>query len=543
MLEGGLDVPDLLHATPVPWGDLLGAVELARFAFEGGDCEGVFDTVVDALPLAPSTLDPATFASQLYLDELVTHALRIVVGGSRIEPRLGLLRRVISAPPADAAHAETRKAVLRELVREPRLRSDLERTLLGLRTLKAALEMATGSEPNLVRRKIGVLVALRDVVLGMRDGFVGATSALALLPRRARAITDKPAWSSLVELIDAEGNLATVDVRLQLGSDGTIRGFGVLAIRERDSSILPGPVVRFWQRIASFLRGYRYGESEVVLRLLEEVFAPLAEDVVALLALTGSLEVYLASLGFRDLARSKGLEVSLAELVPARSPEARGRALRGLFNPLLFLQDVTPIACDVPLERPDALVVLTGPNSGGKTRLLQAVALTQLLGEAGLFVPAREARIVHAPKLFLSLVVDGDAGQIEGRLGTELVRIRQLFEQLEPGAMAILDELCSGTNPNEGESIFEMVVRLLPELAPQVFVSTHFLGLAQRLAASPPVEQLAFLQVELDAEERPTFQFVPGVATTSLAHRVAARLGVTEDALRALIAPKRAPSS
>jgi DNA mismatch repair protein MutS2 len=182
-------------------------------------------------------------------------------------------------------------------------------------------------------------------------------------------------------------------------------------------------------------------------------------------------------------------------------------------------------------------VVITGPNSGGKTRLLQSLALSQLLGEAGLFVPAKKARLVRAPKLFLSLVADGDAGQIEGRLGTELLRIRSLFEQLEPGALAMLDELCSGTNPNEGEAIFEWVVSLLPRLRPQVVVSTHFLGLAARLRdANDP--RLTFLQVELDADEKPTYQFVPGVATTSLAHRVAERLGVTQEALLALVEAK-----
>jgi DNA mismatch repair protein MutS2 len=163
-----------------------------------------------------------------------------------------------------------------------------------------------------------------------------------------------------------------------------------------------------------------------------------------------------------------------------------------------------------------------------------------LLGQAGLFVPARTARLRWAPGLFLSLVVDDGAAQAEGRLGTELLRIRALFEQLEPGSLAILDELCSGTNPDEGEALFEMVVSLLPQLEPQVFVSTHFLGLAARLEREARVPGLAFMQVELDGAERPTYRFVPGVASSSLAHKVAARLGVTRETLGALVAEKRA---
>jgi DNA mismatch repair protein MutS2 len=516
------------------WGDLRGSAELVRFAFEGGDCAGVFDTLIEALPLAPTDLVAESFASQLYLDELVRACLPIVLDGRRVPGNPKVLRRILETPPANGADCAARQEALRELAGEPAFRADLERLYAAVRRLREALEMATAAEPNLVRRKIGVLVALQNCVNAMADGFAGARSILSRLRERGQAIRERDSWQRLVRLVDLEGNVATVDVRLRLGADGTVRGFGVLAIRETENDILPGPFRRFLQRLFSVFLGYRYGESEVVVRLLEEVFSPHGDDVVEILAMTGALELYLSALGFRDLAKEKGLAVCLPELATG----AAERVVEGLFNPLLFLQDVKPVPCDVPVPRHDALVVVTGPNSGGKTRLLQALALTQLLGQVGIFVPAAKARLVRAPRLFLSLVTDGDAAQVEGRLGTELLRIRKLFEQLEPGSVAILDELCSGTNPNEGEAIFEMVVSLLPRVGPQVFVSTHFLGLAARLERERPVASLAFLQVELDADERPTFQFVPGVATTSLAHKVAARLGVTREELAALVDAK-----
>ncbi|MDQ3036711.1 MAG: DNA mismatch repair protein [Myxococcota bacterium] len=545
-VAGGPQVPDLLHEVPRPWGDLRGSAELVRFAFEGGDCEGVFDTLIEALPLAPTDLVAESFASQLYLDELIRSCLHVKIDGARAEPNAKLLRRILETPPAGAEDCAARQRVLAELVARPSLRGDLERLYVAVGRLRDALSMPTAAEPNLVRRKIAVLVALQQCVNAMADGFDETESVLRRLREAGTAIRAREAWARLAQLIDLEGNIATVDVRLRLGSDGTIRGFGVLAIRENpENDLLPGPVRRFFQRVFSWLRGYRYGESEIVVRLLEEVFAPLADDVVELLAITGALELYLAAMGFRDLAIENGLAVSLPEIVaapPIDTSETAERTIEGLFNPLLFLQGVTPKPCDVPIARHDALVVITGPNSGGKTRLLQSLALTQLLGQVGIFVPAAKARLVRAPKLFLSLVVDGDAAQVEGRLGTELLRIRQLFEQLEPGSLAILDELCSGTNPMEGESIFELVVSLLPRLRPQVFVSTHFLGLAARLERDRPVESLAFLQVELDRDEKPTFQFVPGVATTSLAHKVAARLGVTREELQGLVDAKITPA-
>jgi DNA mismatch repair protein MutS2 len=136
-------------------------------------------------------------------------------------------------------------------------------------------------------------------------------------------------------------------------------------------------------------------------------------------------------------------------------------------------------------------------------------------------------------------VEESRADQPEGQLGMELLRIRRMFEELESGSLVLLDELCSGTNPSEGEEIARLVLSLLPELGAQVFVTTHLLQFAARLAEEKGQSPLEFLQVELDEHERPTYGFVPGVARTSLAHKTAARLGVTRDELRELIARKK----
>ncbi len=159
-------------------------------------------------------------------------------------------------------------------------------------------------------------------------------------------------------------------------------------------------------------------------------------------------------------------------------------------------------------------------------------------------MPAAAARMPRASGLFVSLVEEARADQPEGQLGMELLRIRRMFEQLEVGSLVLLDELCSGTNPSEGEEIARLVISLLPELSAQVFVTTHLLQFAARLAEERPIPRLEFFQVALDERERPTYGFVPGVAKTSLAQKTAARLGVTRDELLALIAlRKRAPSA
>jgi DNA mismatch repair protein MutS2 len=374
----------------------------------------------------------------------------------------------------------------------------------------------------------------------MGESFESASSGLARLRDFAAEARAGEGFRRLSALLDYHENLSTLDVRVRVGLDGRVRGLEMLAMRENEGNwFYASPVGRFLGKLSALLRGYRFSEQEMLARIVDRIFEGLEDEIVQLFQVIGDMEFYLAALAFRDLAESSGLSVCLPELV---SPgETSERSLLGLFNPLLLSQGVRVVPCNLASPRHDMTVIVTGPNSGGKTRLLQSIALAQMLGQAGFFAPAREARLALAPGLFVSLIEEATADQSEGRLGTELIRIRSLFEKLSVGSMVILDELCSGTNPSEGEEIFELVITLLAELAPQAFITTHFLQLAARIERKPPVARLAFFQVELDQHQFPTYGFVPGVAETSLAQRTAARLGVTREELLALVeASKRA---
>ena len=340
------------------------------------------------------------------------------------------------------------------------------------------------------------------------------------------------AYRSLADLLRYDAQLATLSVNLAVGADGRIRGFEIAGVREHSENPFVNPVWKRWlAKIELFLRGFRFGDAEVMARLVDAVFSGLEAELVAFVQLLGDLEFYLGGLGFRDRAEAAGLAVCLPDLVGPDEP----RRLLGLFNPLLLMNGVTPVPCDLVSQRFASTVLVTGPNSGGKTRLLQSLGLAQLLAHAGSFVPARSGAIALTPGLVVSLIEEVRADQSEGRLGMELVRIRALFERLPPGAMVLLDELCSGTNPSEGEEIFELVVSMLTRLRPQAFITTHFLAFAARLERERKLMDLGFLQVELGVDRRPTYQFVPGVARTSLAGHAAERLGVTGEQLLSLI--------
>ena len=163
-----------------------------------------------------------------------------------------------------------------------------------------------------------------------------------------------------------------------------------------------------------------------------------------------------------------------------------------------------------------------------------------MLGQSGLFVPAAAARLPLVDGLFASTTEGASVDQREGRLGTELLRIRRLFESVDDRSLVIIDELCSGTNPSEAEEIFLLVLKLLDRLRPMAFITTHFLDFARQLETERPIPTLEFLQVGMEGD-RSTFQFIPGVASTSLASSTAERLGVTFEELTALLDDRSLP--
>jgi DNA mismatch repair protein MutS2 len=338
----------------------------------------------------------------------------------------------------------------------------------------------------------------------------------------------------LEQLLAYENDMASVDLRLRLGSDGRVRELRPIEIRENSANAYHvTPLGRLLWRLNMLIRGFRFSEDEIVARHLMGVFDSIDEYIVALVHMQYGMEFYLAALALKDRAQQAGLDVCLPSFSKPDATESR--SLLGLFNPLLLGVVPKVVAGDLVTQCATCTMIVTGPNSGGKTRLLEAVALAQMLGQSGFFVPAIQAHILPSRGLFVSLIEQAKADQTEGRLGTELVRIRELFEAMRVGDMVILDELCSGTNPSEGEEIFRLVVSLLAELRPQAFISTHFLQLASRLQSDMPVDNLQFCQVELDERQWPTYHFVSGVAKSSLAHITAARLGVTREELQGLV--------
>src|SRR6478752_485509 len=526
-------VPDLLDPEPQRRLDARALREALTFAFATGGTSESFNKIWERAKFGASDFASDCFARELFLADFVTRCLSFTIGGEKYLPERGHLQRLLAQPPRDLRVTQFRQQILRELLAAPERAEELGRLTLKIRSLVQRLEAPDrGKRYDAIGRRMDILRAVREILDELSTAFTGAGAGLARIRTFALEQQQLPAYATLVNLLDHESDRATIELRVKVGYDGELRSFQIVRAGENhENPFYRTRFARLLTKITLWIRGYGFREAELLGRLSNAAFDGVQECVISLFQLLVDMEFYLASLSLRKLAQQNGLAMCLPDFEPAGSARIE---IEGLFNPFLLLEPRPPKSADIAAGE-CALVVITGPNSGGKTRLLQALALAQLLAQSGSFVPARRAALELRHGLFVSLSHEVSSDQREGRLGTELLRIRRMFEQLRFGSLVILDELCSGTNPSEGEEIFELVVSLLAELEPQAFITTHFLQFASRLEKERPVSRLEFLQVELDAQENPTYGFVPGVATTSLAERTAERLGVTREALRELV--------
>jgi DNA mismatch repair protein MutS2 len=198
-------------------------------------------------------------------------------------------------------------------------------------------------------------------------------------------------------------------------------------------------------------------------------------------------------------------------------------------HPLLILDLEKVIPSDLRIEKGRAMVV-SGPNAGGKTVALKTMGLAALLVRAGLPVPCKEGSTVGWFEVVLSDV--GDDQSLQSNLSTFSAHVQNLahiLDETQPGALVLLDEIATGTDPREGEALAAGVLDSLCKRGGAVVVTTHYEGLKALAAAD---ERFVNASVGLDlATMTPTFELSMGVPGRSSALAVARRFGMPETVL------------
>jgi DNA mismatch repair protein MutS2 len=187
-------------------------------------------------------------------------------------------------------------------------------------------------------------------------------------------------------------------------------------------------------------------------------------------------------------------------------------------------REIVPISVDLG-ERSQVLVI-SGPNAGGKTVALKTVGMLTLMALSGIPVPAVSARIGLFRQIFADI---GDRQSMTGDLSTfsaHLGKIRSILEQVRPPALVLLDELGTGTDPAEGAALGTAILEELRSRGILTVVTTHLNGL-KRYACQ--TERAVNASVEFEqADLRPTYRLIQGIPGSSSGIDMAWQLGLPE---------------
>jgi DNA mismatch repair protein MutS2 len=297
---------------------------------------------------------------------------------------------------------------------------------------------------------------------------------------------------------------------------------GIVHDRSQSGATLflePERVVELNNELVQSIREEDAETARILLALTDEVRARLPE-----------IEMLVDAIGKADLIFARA---GLAERMAATEPEIdadKTVCLREARHPLLLAQSWTApeqpvVAVDLLLDRARPILVVTGPNAGGKTVALKTLGLLALMAQAGCHLPVKEGSRLPIFSQFFAVV--GDDQSVAENLSTFSAFVRQvsdILRNVNVHSLVLLDELGAGTDPEEGAALAQAILETLQDQGALVMATTHLEPLKGFGSVHPGARNAS---VEFDATRlTPTFRLIYDQPGQSYALAIGARLGL-----------------
>ena len=271
------------------------------------------------------------------------------------------------------------------------------------------------------------------------------------------------------------------------------------------------------------LRELRLEEQREIERILQELSAAVAADaayITLAVELLAEIDLHLAKARYAGLLRASAPRVNSDGRLRLR--QARHPLLRGNVVPIDFWLGRDPDDAEV------FMVVITGPNTGGKTVALKTVGLLSLMAQAGMHIPCEDGSEIP---VYSDVFADiGDEQSIEQSLSTfssHLTRIVEILRVATADSLVLLDELGAGTDPSEGSALARAILSHLLARHVNTLATTHY---SELKVFAHEHQGVVNASVEFNVETlSPTYRLSIGLPGRSNALAIAARLGLPED--------------
>ncbi len=266
--------------------------------------------------------------------------------------------------------------------------------------------------------------------------------------------------------------------------------------------------------------------QELSIQEQEEIEVILADLSTQAAEYTAELTLNQQNLTKLDFIFAKGgLALELNASRPVYHEEKSLNLLKAR-HPLIDKKKVVPI--DIRLGQDYDLLIVTGPNTGGKTVSLKTTGLLCAMGQSGLHIPARDnSELCVFTEIFADI---GDEQSIEQSLSTfsaHMTNIISILEQADADSLCLFDELCAGTDPTEGAALAISILRHLHDRGIRTMATTHYSELKVFALSTDFVENAS---CEFNVETlSPTYRLLIGIPGKSNAFAISKKLGLSDD--------------